>query len=86
VPYPYAWRYQQTNAQYLARRGAALVLADADLNTQLLAVVRRLMGDQAQRNQMSQHMRTLARPAAADSIADLLLNLSARPGKDVSRG
>jgi UDP-N-acetylglucosamine:LPS N-acetylglucosamine transferase len=86
VPYPYAWRYQQTNAQYLARRGAAMVLADADLNTQLLPVVRRLMGDQAQRNQMSQLMRSLARPAAADSIADLLLNLSARPGKDVSRG
>jgi len=86
VPYPYAWRYQQTNAQYLARRGAALVLSDADLNTQLLPVVRRLMGDQAQRSQMSQLMRSLARPAAADSIADLLLDLSARPGKDVSRG
>jgi undecaprenyldiphospho-muramoylpentapeptide beta-N-acetylglucosaminyltransferase len=86
VPYPYAWRYQQTNAQYLARHGAALVLPDADLNTQLLPVVRKLMGDQARRNKMSQHMRSLARPAAADSIAALLLDLSARPGKDVPRG
>jgi undecaprenyldiphospho-muramoylpentapeptide beta-N-acetylglucosaminyltransferase len=86
VPYPYAWRYQQTNAQYLVRHGAAVALADADLRTQLVPVVQKLIRDQAQRKQMSQNMRSLARPTAADSIADLLLELPASSGKDVSRG
>jgi undecaprenyldiphospho-muramoylpentapeptide beta-N-acetylglucosaminyltransferase len=86
VPYPYAWRYQQTNALYLARHDAAIVLADNELKNQLLPVVQGLIGNQTKRKQMSQHMRSLARPASADAIADLLLDLSARPGKDVSRG
>ncbi len=31
VPYPHAWRYQQVNAEYLARQGAAQILPDQDL-------------------------------------------------------
>jgi UDP-N-acetylglucosamine:LPS N-acetylglucosamine transferase len=63
-----------------------VALADADLRTQLVPVVQKLIRDQAQRKQMSQNMRSLARPTAADSIADLLLELPASSGKDVSRG
>ena len=28
IPYPYAWRYQKVNADYLATRGAAIRLDD----------------------------------------------------------
>jgi UDP-N-acetylglucosamine--N-acetylmuramyl-(pentapeptide) pyrophosphoryl-undecaprenol N-acetylglucosamine transferase len=76
VPYPYAWRYQKVNADYLARRGAATILADADLPTQLAPQVRQLMGDAARRAAMRQSMQALARPHAAEAIADLLRSLA----------
>ena len=69
VPYPYAWRYQQVNAQWLARRGAAHVVADADLPSQLLPVVRRLLHNAPAREAMREAMRRLARPDAAQRIA-----------------
>ncbi len=73
IPYPYAWRYQHVNAQYLARRGAAQILADQELPTQLLPLVRQLMRDPQQRARMQQTMRSLAQPLAAHTIASLLL-------------
>ncbi len=72
VPYPYAWRYQKTNAQYLVDRGAAVLLKDADLGTGLLPLVQDLMSDAPRRAGMQQAMRSLARPEAAGSIAALL--------------
>jgi UDP-N-acetylglucosamine:LPS N-acetylglucosamine transferase len=43
VPYPYAWRYQKVNADYLARRGAAVRLNDEDLPARLAGEVRALL-------------------------------------------
>jgi len=77
VPYPYAWRYQQVNAQWLAQRGAAQVVADADLADQLLPVVRTLLLDSAARAAMRAAMQRLAQPHAADRIAALLRDLAA---------
>ncbi len=76
VPYPYAWRYQRVNAEYLAQRGAAEILEDADLPQQLAPTVLRLMGDAALRAQMGQAMRSLAQPQASAKIADLLVSLA----------
>ncbi len=82
VPYPYAWRYQQVNAQYLADRGAAEILADSDLQSQILPTVRRLMSDVGQRQKMRQAMQSLAQPQAARSIGQALYRLVyAREGK-----
>ncbi len=78
VPYPYAWRYQQVNAQYLARNGAAIVLQDADMQQQLLPMVLELIHNPQKRDDMRAAMRSLARPEAAESIARLLVELSSR--------
>jgi undecaprenyldiphospho-muramoylpentapeptide beta-N-acetylglucosaminyltransferase len=78
VPYPYAWRYQKVNADYLAGRGAAVIVKDEDLSEQLLPVVRRLIvGQPEERQKMASTMKSLAVPGAADRIAGLLKELAA---------
>jgi UDP-N-acetylglucosamine--N-acetylmuramyl-(pentapeptide) pyrophosphoryl-undecaprenol N-acetylglucosamine transferase len=69
VPYPYAWRYQKVNADYLASRGAALVLEDGPLPDQLLPTVESLLGSPERLAGMRRAMRGLARPDAAALIA-----------------
>ena len=82
VPYPYAWRYQQVNARYLAEKGAAVVVDDNQLSTRLWSEVRQLMDDGERRNRMQQAMRALAQPKAASSIARILQDLAvSTPGK-----
>ena len=76
VPYPYAWRYQRVNADYLAKRGAAIVVQDAELAAEILPTVRELMQNRQRRTQMRLAMQSLARPEAAASIATLLNTLA----------
>lgn len=75
VPYPYAWRYQKVNAEYLASRGAALMVKDAELSKKIIPLVSNLMRDPGRREQMRVAVRTLARPEAAKSIAQILVDL-----------
>ena len=90
VPYPFAWRYQKVNAQYLAERGAAEVVEDADLPEKLRPLVHQLMANVERRQQMSLAMGALAQPQAAEQIADLLIGsffkldspLAAQPDED----
>lgn len=77
VPYPYAWRYQRVNAEYLSARGAAVMVRDEELADQLVPQVLGLIGDAARRGAMNQAMARLARPNAAQTIAALLNRLSA---------
>ncbi len=76
IPYPYAWRYQKVNADYLAVRGAALRLNDETLSETLLPAIERLMTDEAQRQAMSQAARSLAQPDPARSLAQVLQELA----------
>jgi UDP-N-acetylglucosamine--N-acetylmuramyl-(pentapeptide) pyrophosphoryl-undecaprenol N-acetylglucosamine transferase len=76
VPYPYAWRYQYVNAQFLVRNDAAVMIKDENLPEQLLPTVFGLMRDPARRQRMQQSMHSLARPQAAIQIAKLLLELT----------
>ena len=76
VPYPYAWRYQRVNADWLAERGAAVRLDDERLVEELLPVLRRLLADRARLSDMGQRMRALARPEAATRLAAELLTLA----------
>jgi UDP-N-acetylglucosamine--N-acetylmuramyl-(pentapeptide) pyrophosphoryl-undecaprenol N-acetylglucosamine transferase len=76
VPYPHAWRYQEVNARYLEGRGAAIVLEDDTLSTQLLPTIRTLIMDPDRRDSMSQAILGLARPDAAGTIAQMLFDMA----------
>ncbi|HEY4723874.1 MAG TPA: glycosyltransferase, partial [Anaerolineae bacterium] len=80
VPYPYAWRYQKVNADYLASRGAAVRLNDEDLKMELSATIRGLLRDPERLAAMRAASRALAVPDAAKRIADELLQLGSRSG------
>ena len=76
VPYPHAWRYQKVNADYLVRRGAAIVIEDHRLKDELPAMAQALLKDPARLETMRAAMRSLARPLAARQIAQQLIELS----------
>ena len=84
VPYPYAWRYQKINADYLARHGAAVILEDSDLPDQLLPKVLELMQDSDRRNQMKAAMQLRASGDAASSIAELIGQAAAHTHEDLN--
>ena len=81
VPYPYAWRYQKVNAQWLVDRGAAVIVQDADLEAQMVPMVGELFEDDAQLAEMSRAARSLARPDAAKRVAEHLLDLAQKGGR-----
>jgi UDP-N-acetylglucosamine--N-acetylmuramyl-(pentapeptide) pyrophosphoryl-undecaprenol N-acetylglucosamine transferase len=81
VPYPHAWRYQSVNAAYLVEKGAAQLLRDEDLNTQLLPCLQNLLQNVEQRQQMSKAMQRLAHPQAAQTLANLLVQFATSPSQ-----
>jgi undecaprenyldiphospho-muramoylpentapeptide beta-N-acetylglucosaminyltransferase len=76
VPYPYAWRYQKVNADYLAERGAAIRLNDEDMAQQLWPTIEALLNNEERLHEMSDTARALARPDAGACLADLLTELA----------
>jgi len=76
VPYPHAWRYQQVNADYLQRRGAAVVVSDERVASDLIPTARALLSDPGRLAAMSSAARRQASPGAAQRIADLLEGLA----------
>jgi UDP-N-acetylglucosamine--N-acetylmuramyl-(pentapeptide) pyrophosphoryl-undecaprenol N-acetylglucosamine transferase len=77
VPYPHAWRYQQVNAEYLAGKGAALILPDAGLDERLVGTVQEILSNPEKLTVMRAAMQQLARPQAAQNIATLVAGLAA---------
>lgn len=70
--------HQTRNAEYLAERGAALLLKQDDaLATNLQAALRALAADPARRLAMAESARSLAKPDAAERIADIILENAA---------
>ncbi len=86
VPYPYAWRYQRVNAQYLVRQGAAVLLEDAELGEQLLPRIQELLANRERREGMRAASKALARPNAAGEIARLLQDLAKGKGAASAAG
>ncbi len=78
VPYPYSGKHQLPNATFMARNGAALVLADEELPQQLIPTVLQVLQDDEKLAAMRESMRAMARPDAAASIAEQLWLLARR--------
>jgi UDP-N-acetylglucosamine--N-acetylmuramyl-(pentapeptide) pyrophosphoryl-undecaprenol N-acetylglucosamine transferase len=76
VPYPYAWRYQKVNADYLAQQNAALILQDEVLEDKLLPVIHDLLLNKNKLDAMRIAMKKLSRPLAANVIASQLVELA----------
>jgi UDP-N-acetylglucosamine--N-acetylmuramyl-(pentapeptide) pyrophosphoryl-undecaprenol N-acetylglucosamine transferase len=76
VPYPHAWRYQKVNADYLAQRGAAVVLEDSRLVDELYTTICTLLDNPGKMDAMRKSMRELARPQAARAIAAQLMEMA----------
>jgi UDP-N-acetylglucosamine--N-acetylmuramyl-(pentapeptide) pyrophosphoryl-undecaprenol N-acetylglucosamine transferase len=77
VPYPHAWRYQRVNADWLARRGAAIRLDDDRLPEELGPTVLGLLGDRRRLASMAEEMSSLARPDATGQLARHLCEMAA---------
>jgi UDP-N-acetylglucosamine--N-acetylmuramyl-(pentapeptide) pyrophosphoryl-undecaprenol N-acetylglucosamine transferase len=76
VPYPFATSDHQTkNARYFAAGGGAIVVPETELGL-VPDVVRSLIDDEARLVRMSAAMRNLARPDAADAVAEELIRLA----------
>ena len=76
VPYPYAWRYQKVNADYLVQRGAAIMLEDSRLSDQLMSVVNDLLGNPQKLTSLGAVMQSQSHPQAAAEIGHLLITLA----------
>lgn len=76
VPYPYAWRYQKVNADYLARHRAAVIIENSRLQDELLDTVKVLLENPGKLESMQVVMRSLSKPDAADAIASQLVELA----------
>jgi UDP-N-acetylglucosamine--N-acetylmuramyl-(pentapeptide) pyrophosphoryl-undecaprenol N-acetylglucosamine transferase len=80
VPYPHAWQYQQVNAEYLERHGAAVILPDAELDRRLIEVIKNLVHDPRKLEQMQAAMKALSCPEASQRIANMVSSLASEKG------
>ena len=78
VPFPAATDdHQSENAAYLVREGAAVLIADRELTVERLAdELRRLCAGRGKLLAMAERARLLARPRAAEELAQSCLKLA----------
>lgn len=73
VPYPYAGGHQRSNAVSMAAAGAARLIDDDAFDAEALLGAAAILDDPRVHAEMAAAARRLARPAAADAVADLVL-------------
>ena len=85
IPYPHATAdHQSLNARHFEQGGGAIALDQNDL-PRVPGLVSELLGDAERLRRMREAMRTLARPDAAEAIADELIELARRGGRDLGK-
>ncbi len=78
VPYPYSGQHQQANADYMHGYGAVRVLRDGALRDRLIPDILELLSDKQALADMRQSTRAMARPDAAEAVAEQLWILARR--------
>ena len=76
IPYPYAWRYQRVNADWIADNGAGIRINDEDMGQELLATLQSLLRDEAKLSQIQGCAKALFSGNGSDNIAQELLSLA----------
>jgi UDP-N-acetylglucosamine--N-acetylmuramyl-(pentapeptide) pyrophosphoryl-undecaprenol N-acetylglucosamine transferase len=80
VPYPFATGDHQTkNARYFESAGGAIVVPETELGA-ADEIVRSLLDDSQRLAAMAEAMRRVAKPDAAETIAEELMALAAARG------
>jgi len=72
VPYPHSGQHQNPNAEYMAENGAAKVMDDAGLAEKLIPMIAQLLNDEGEMAALQESARAMARPDAAEAIAEQL--------------
>jgi len=88
IPYPYAaGRHQELNARRLSEMGAARIILDHELNGESLARnIRELYENPSMRAEMERSSRSLGRPDASERVADIVMNLIKKGGRQQADG
>jgi UDP-N-acetylglucosamine--N-acetylmuramyl-(pentapeptide) pyrophosphoryl-undecaprenol N-acetylglucosamine transferase len=93
VPYPHAAGHQRRNAEEIVRAGAARLVEDEAFDAEALLAAAAILDNPAEHAAMAAAARSLARPGAADAVAELVLAAAERrrlpePGEidAISRG
>jgi UDP-N-acetylglucosamine--N-acetylmuramyl-(pentapeptide) pyrophosphoryl-undecaprenol N-acetylglucosamine transferase len=80
VPYPFGTADHQTkNARYFQAAGGAILIPESELGS-VPETVRSLVDDPPRLQEMSAAMRRVAKPDAAETIAEELMALAAARG------
>lgn len=77
VPLPEPAVHQRENAEYLERHGAAIILEDSELMPTLGPILDELLSDAKRLAAMADACRKLARPDAAQAIAEIVAQVAA---------
>jgi UDP-N-acetylglucosamine--N-acetylmuramyl-(pentapeptide) pyrophosphoryl-undecaprenol N-acetylglucosamine transferase len=78
VPYPHAAGHQRRNAEEMVRAGAARLVEDEAFDAGALLAAASILDDPAQCAAMAAAARSLARPGAADAVAELVMAAAER--------
>lgn len=87
VPSPNVSEDHQTkNAMALVAKGAAAMVRDAEAVEGVIPAAVELLGDEVRRSELSANISRLAMPAAADRIADMIVEMAAKRRNTTATG